>query len=128
MEAIVLNIFLIIIAICLFYGWLKIYIRKRKCNVVVEGSITDVKTIHLIGSIRGSHCKYFVNYNNKEYELEDDFYESSSKVKVGDKVLIYIDKDNINTFISPSSIRKSNLYLVCLVFCIICFFLVLFDL
>ena len=81
-----------------------IYIKKKK-YIQVEGIITYSRD-------RGkgtAYCEYKFTYNDKEYNIKEKYYGASSRWKVGDSALIYIEKDNPNKFLTPGEVRCGKL-------------------
>ena len=88
---------------------------KMKSYEKVSGYITDkeIKNIETTDTGgKGSHYKYEFDYLGKMYQIEDKAFGYNTKLNVGDKVDIYIKKNNPTIYLYPNRVRDRYINLI----------------
>ena len=88
---------------------------KMKFYEKVSGYITDkeIKNIETTDTGgKGSHYKYEFDYLGNTYQIDDKAFGYNTKLNVGDKVDIYIKKNNPTIYLYPNRVRDRYINLI----------------
>lgn len=118
-------------SILLFFmiKWLIIAIKMKK-YIKVKGKVISSKKDYIVtadGVTKGAHNKYYFEYLDKEYNIEDEFYGGDPKLNVGDDVYIYISLKNPDKYLTPENIYCKKIYFIGMFFSILVLFIILVD-
>jgi len=116
-------IFFVCLSLFCFIKWIIIMFLKFK-YIKIDGVVISADYRYFIKRGELSLCEYKFIYNQKEYETKDRWYNASGKLKIDDKVILYVDKENPNKVLTPGNIRDSKLYFlgfILSILAIICF-------
>ncbi len=114
-EKIISIIFFGSIALFGFIKWIMVNYKMKK-YVKVTGKVVSTNKQPFFDSTDGNHCKYKFEFQNKIYDVEDNFFGGNPKLKVGDTVDVYVSEENSNKYLLPENIYFKKIYFLMFLF------------
>ncbi len=100
---------------------LVIVLVKIKTYDKVKGVVTSSFKKEFIDAdafTKGGHNKYHFEHNGKVYDIEDNFFEGSTKLKEGSEAYFYVSKKNDNKIVKPGELNFIKYWVLVILVCI----------